>query len=154
MWCNFANLHHQTVHFFSGFIWLPLGQLKSFAKSSLLLSGPIILNAPGEWVSVRIWAFLASSVFTAHQFWKLNWNWKLSWEKSISSTYSNFPSQIFQRRILFTQQCKKKRLTWAKAIQNNCFEVNECPGNPGSEPCSFSHMPKGSKKISWDTYKD
>ena len=60
-------LLHHTVHFFSGFILLPLGQLKSFAKSSLLLSDPIVLNACGEWVSLIIWDFRASSVFTAHQ---------------------------------------------------------------------------------------
>jgi len=38
---------YQTEHFISGFILLPIGQLKSLAKYSLLLAGPIILNSPG-----------------------------------------------------------------------------------------------------------
>ena len=42
---------------------------------------------------------------------------------------------------------KIKRITWAPAIQNNCFEVNEWPGNPGSEPFSSSHIPKGSPNV-------
>ena len=57
-----VNLHHHTLHFFSGFMLLPFGQLKSFAKSSLLLIRPMFLNSPGEWVSARILIFSISSL--------------------------------------------------------------------------------------------
>ena len=61
-----VNSHHHTPHFFSGFMLLPFGQLKSFAKSSLLLILPMFLNSPGEWVSVRIRFFSTSSLNLPH----------------------------------------------------------------------------------------
>ena len=39
---------YHTSHFFSGFMPDPTGQLKSFAKCSMLESGPRILYFPGE----------------------------------------------------------------------------------------------------------
>ena len=130
-------MYHQTVHFFSGFILLPLGQLKSFAKSSLLLSGPIVLNACGEWVSLIIWDFRASSVFTAHQPWKLNLCWKLSLVKLLPSSYSNFPSKILTEESFIQTSVQDKNnllerklskiiaLKWMNAlailVQNHVF---------------------------------
>ena len=47
---------YHTLHFFSGFIPDPAGQLKSLAKSSLLDRGTRILYFPGECCPVSICA--------------------------------------------------------------------------------------------------
>ena len=62
-------LLHHTVHFFSGFIPLPLGQLKSLAKSTLLERDPRIRNSPGECAPVLICCFKAPSRHFAHHTW-------------------------------------------------------------------------------------
>ena len=46
---------YHTLHFFSGFMGDPTGQLKSLAKSSLFDMGPRILYLPGECAPVSIW---------------------------------------------------------------------------------------------------
>ncbi len=48
-----TNIYH-TEHFFSGFILLPKGQLKSFAKFSLLDKVPVTRNRSGAWAPVKI----------------------------------------------------------------------------------------------------
>ena len=58
---------YQTEHFFSGFIGLPFGQLKSFAKSSLFDSDPKIRNPPGECAPVLICFLYAPSRYFEHQ---------------------------------------------------------------------------------------
>ena len=63
-------MNYQTLHFLSGFILLPMGHLKSLAKSSLFLRGPLILNSFGEWAPVRTWFLSFSSRYTEHQFYK------------------------------------------------------------------------------------
>ena len=58
---------HHTEHFFSGFIKLPFGQLKSLANSSLLDNDPIMRNSPGECAPVLICFFNEPSRHFAHQ---------------------------------------------------------------------------------------
>ena len=62
-------LLHHTVHFFSGFIPLPLGQLKSLEKSTLLERDPRMRNSPGECAPVLICCFKAPSRHFAHHTW-------------------------------------------------------------------------------------
>lgn len=45
---SLSRYNYQTSHFFTGFIIDPSGQLKSFAKSRILLSGPSTRNCAGE----------------------------------------------------------------------------------------------------------
>ena len=59
--------HYQTEHFFSGFIGVPFAQLKSFAKSSLFDSEPIVRKPPGEWAPVLICFLYAPSRYFEHQ---------------------------------------------------------------------------------------
>jgi hypothetical protein len=49
-----TGLGHQTEHFFSGFILLPTGQLKSTANWGLLERLPKTRKRPGEWDPVKI----------------------------------------------------------------------------------------------------
>ena len=37
------------MHFFSGFILLPIGQLKSLEKLPRFIEGPLMRNWDGEW---------------------------------------------------------------------------------------------------------
>ena len=49
------NPDHQTLHFFSGFMGEPSGQLQSAANSGMLDSGPLVRKLDGACASVRIW---------------------------------------------------------------------------------------------------
>ena len=53
---------YHTLHFFSGFMGDPNGQLKSLAKSSLFDKDPRILYLPGECAPVSIWGSLSAEL--------------------------------------------------------------------------------------------
>jgi len=58
---------YHTVHFFSGFILEPTGQLKSCENSSMFDNGPRTRNSPGLWKPVVIRSFNASGRYLLHQ---------------------------------------------------------------------------------------
>ena len=60
---------YHTLHFFSGFMPDPKGQLKSLAKCSMLERGPRILYFPGEWGAVSIALLSEVSRYLMHQPW-------------------------------------------------------------------------------------
>merc|ERR1712051_402402 len=61
--------HHQTLHLDSsrGFIFDPIGQLKSFANPAMLEKAPCTLNWSGEWVPVTTDSLIPSSRDLEHQ---------------------------------------------------------------------------------------
>ena len=58
---------YHTVHFFSGFMGEPIGQLQSFENSSALDKGPTTLKCGGEWGPLRIFDFKLASLYFEHQ---------------------------------------------------------------------------------------
>ena len=52
-WVLDISTHHQTLHFFAGFMGEPSGQFQSLANSARLENGPLTLKLDGEWGSVR-----------------------------------------------------------------------------------------------------
>ena len=55
------------MHFFSGFMGEPIGQLQSFENSSALDKGPTTLKCGGEWGPLRILDFKLASLYFEHQ---------------------------------------------------------------------------------------